>query len=479
MKTLFSLFCIVLLFFSCTKNNQKRSSKDYFSSFLNTKSSIGVFGKVELNSLLKKMDYQSIPKLGFILNSVLNEFEPTININQPVYYALEGPFKTNGLPLSMYAFIEIENSDSLVKQLTQKGYDFNKKADLYLTQFENISIGINNDIALLIYNSENNSEQLIIDTFEKSKGELSKGKVKQILDQTGDITLALNIASLYSTSNTELEKLDMNKKKEISRLVNNSFISSSIYFERGEATLKIKNLFSKDLKDKLFFKTDPKSSILSKLGKGEPRFGLSTNIDVNKLERFINEYSPQAFTKIGEDLGGPIQMALMMGGKSPLSNILTGQIGLVLFGESTTSGGMVPDFNFYVGLGKNGNDLAQMAASFLSNSSMKFNIESNEISCFSSAKYTSFNNEKITIPSQCSFFGKKSITSFINLEGLDVNSFELDGPMKLIQIIKYTTFELDEEGAVFYVKSLNDNQNVLKQLIDIFIKDIEKQISLI
>ncbi len=47
------------------------------------------------------------------------------------------------------------------------------------------------------------------------KGE---GKVAEMLHAEGDVIVGINIASIYATSNTELEKLSKEKQKELHEL---------------------------------------------------------------------------------------------------------------------------------------------------------------------------------------------------------------------------------------------------------------------
>ena len=58
----------------------------------------------------------------------------------------------------------------------------------------------------------------MIATFEKAESDLAGGKTDEILAQTGDLVLGMNVASLYSTSNTELEKLSTEKQKSLKEL---------------------------------------------------------------------------------------------------------------------------------------------------------------------------------------------------------------------------------------------------------------------
>lgn len=466
------------LFFSCSKKNENPLINERVSAFIKSNQNVVLFGKVEINSLLNKSDIKKVSKIGLILNSVLDEFKSTVILEKPVYYAAEGPFDSKGIPSSFYTFINIKNSDSLVLDLTKKGYDFNDYEDFKYTEFGKFSLGIENDLAIVVFKQEEyNSRDILNLAFTNTKGKLFNDLVNKMLLSKGDVTASLDLNALYSTSNTELEKLSKEKRKEIKSLVKNSYIQTSVDFKNGEVIIDSKNYFSDQLRNKLFFKSDRNSVLLSKLGNGTPRLSLTLNVDINKLEKFINDYSPDFFNKIGNDLGGPLQMLLMMGGENPLSGLFNGELGVSLFGEPQFNGGFTPDFNVFLGLGEKGNAIADLVKPFLSIGSMKTKIDSQSIFCSTSEKYFPKSSKKISSPFGFEAFGKKSITGFANFEGMDMSSFELEGTSKIITIIKFVTFELDSNGFKIHLKVKNQRNNILKETLNFFLREYETQIS--
>ena len=106
--------------------------------------------------------------------------------------------------------------------------------------------------------------------------------------------MGVNVASLYNTSDTDLSKLDKKKQKEIEDMVADSYVQTIFKFEDGAATIETKNFFSDALMKRMFLNADGKAPLLAKLGKGDPRFGLSVNIDMKKMQAFMDEFSPDA-----------------------------------------------------------------------------------------------------------------------------------------------------------------------------------------
>lgn len=476
MKRLLLFSSVILLLFSCG-NDKNRSIQDQVSSFLNENDSIVLFGKVDFNQILNKTGYKEIPKFGTLISSVIGEFQGVINTNEPIYFSVNGPFELDGTPETFYGFLSVKNADSLVEVLTQKGYDFDKKGEMHFSQFDDVSLGILNHTAIIV-SKKNDYDGLkyIQDAFDKTNGDLSKGKVDQILHTKADILVGYSLKNTYKTSNTKIEKLSNDLKAEVEEMVDDSYGQISFHFENGEARIKMKNYFSDKLKEHLFFNEDNQAQIIDKLGQGDARIGISMNIDMKKLQSFMNKYAPGAIDEIGKMIGGPAQMALMMGGDDALAGLLSGEIGFVMFGEPDENGATEPNFNTYVGLGKKGKSIAQMASSFLEQSDMKTVINDKGIACFSSSVYEP-NGGKLKLPVGCQSFGKKALTGFINVDGMDMSSFHFSEGAKIIEIIKYISFEFDENGGEVIIKAKKENVNILKQSVDFMLKEFESQIN--
>ncbi len=481
MKTLSALSITIIILFSCSKkNNGEDSTLNSATSFINETKNINVFGKIKIQSILNKAEYQKIPKIGLILSSVINEFKNTIDLNKPIYYALEGPFEQNGKPNTIYAFVEITNSDSLIKNLTQKGYDFNKSKHFYYTEIDKINIGISNNLAVIMTNqNKKNTELELHNIFEKSKKNSFEkdNKIAKILRSNDDVVIGINYKSLYSTANTEINKLSKEKQKELIEITENSFSKITVNFNKGEVKILTENYISNKFKDLLFLSENNSSQILSKIGNGSPRMGLILNLDLRKIENFITKYSNTSLSEIGEEIGGPIQMAIMMGGDKPLSNLFSGEFGAVLLGEPKNDGTFIPDFNMFLGIGKKGKPLAEMAQSFFSNGTMKTQIDAKGISCYSSEKNLPKLHSNLNLPDNLKDFGSKPISGFIYLKDMDISSFELNGGMKIINIIESLKINIDNQKGEIIINAKDKSKNILKTSIDFYQKELETQIN--
>ncbi len=469
-KYFFILISSLFLFYSCS-NNGNRELKDYVSAFIHENQSIVFFGKTDLNSILNKAAYKSIPMIGSRIEDELKSMDQCIGVKTPIYFAVEGPFSTNAIPEAFYGFIDVKNADSLVSNITKKGYDFEKEGDMSYTSFGELTLGVKNNLAILISKSKNGEIKDVLEkAFEMANGDVSEGKMAEILEAKGDLVLGVNIESMYSTSDTQLAKLKDSKKKELKEMVSGSYTQTTVKFENGAAIIQTKNYFSEALKKRLFLKSNSKADIVGKLGHGNATLGFSMNFDMDKFQQLINDFAPEALAELSDKFG--MSGGLMLLGENPLVGVSNGQLGFVMVGDLKGEQ-MTPDFNAYIGLNKNGKSLAEiMTNQFLTGGNMILNITNKEFCCYSSSAFTPLTGQKLSIPVGCENFGKKAITGFINLDGKDLSSFDFEGGAKIINIIKYINFEVDEEGSLIYIKSKKGKENILKESLDFLIKEL-------
>lgn len=482
MKNINNLFriafiAIVLISISaCTTADGTKNAKDALSSFLNENDKVVAFGNANLKGIMTKSDYQNIPKFGKILNGEMETLEEMIDFDSPMYYALEGPIE-NG-PEVTYGFLQIKDSEKLVKKMTKDGFDFTKVDDISFTEDGDFALGLIENMAIVISKpGQFDGEKMMVEAFAKIKGKSSGGKIDEILAQEGDVVLGMNVSSLYSTSDKTLSGISVAKQKEIEELVKDSYVQTVFKFEDGAGIIESKNYFSTELEELLFFKSDDSAPILAQLGSGNARLGISLNLDMQKMQDFLNDYSPEAIDELGDALGPVFQGAMMLSGKQGLAAFLDGRVGAVMIGDPGENGSMIPDFNAFVGMTKKGQDLATMAED------MDFGfgqlvLNDGGLSMSSNEKLSNAaKGKKLSLPGGCKDFGKSGISAFVNLDGLDMDEFDLEGEENILKIVKYITFDYDEKGGRLYIKAKKGQENVLKQAMDVLVKELSSEIN--
>ena len=474
----FSAFALIFLIIAaCSGSKADGSAKSALSAFLNGNDNVVAFGNADLKDILSKADYKNIPKLGKLLDGEMSTLEKIIDFDSPVYYALEGPFDKDGAPTSTYGFLEIKNKQALIDELTKRGFDVNEKGKMSYTEDGDFVFGFEDKIAVFVTKKGDfDGEKLIASAFKKSTGKTSGGTIDEILDQDGDVILGMNVESLYGTSNTDLSNLSKEQHEELEELTKGSFVQTVFKFENGAAIIESKNHFSSALKDKMFFKSANDAPVVEMLGSGSPRLGVSINLDMKKLTHFMEDYSPETLDKIAGSLGPAVQGGLMLAGKDGLAALFDGRLGLVMVGDPGANGSMIPDFNAFVGMTERGKDMAKMMGD-MNFEFAKISPQNGGLSMSSNQQYAyKSSGNKLNLPDGCENFGKSSVSLFLNLDGLDMDDFDLEGEANLLRVVKYVTFDYDENGGALYIKAKKGQENVLKQAMDVLVEEFSSEI---
>lgn len=460
---------------SCSNDLENRTAQEYLSAYMKDNKHVVLFGKIEAKKILEKADYQNIPKAAVLLKSEMKQYEAAIDLSQGVCFALEGPFGHDAAPSKFLAFVKVKSMDSLTSKITSLGLMLEEEGDMKFTQDNDVSIGVKEHLAIFITQKGSYDGKVALkEAFDKTEQELSEGKVEKILKQKGDILQGVSFQNLYATSNTSLEELPPAKKKQFEALVNDSYIQSRISFEQGQAVFESENLFSKELMDRMFFKEDPGASILAKLGKGNARLGVAMHMDMNKMESFLDDFAP-GFKRDLSRMSFQMQLIMSSLGDKPLTNLLNGQLGLIMTGDMSRDGSLVPDANIYIGLGNKGKDVSEALSAFLPQDGlygMHVSITDKEV-YISSGKAA---GKELSIPAFAAEFGKKGVTAFVNFDGMDMESLGLRNESKALYAFQNIWITVDNQGSKMIIKGKNQQENILKQVVNVYVKDLERSI---
>ena len=473
------LFAILgaLILASCGNSKDSRTPGEYLSAFVQANPTVVTFGKIDLNALLEKAEYKKMPKVGVILNGYLNELSGAVNLETPIHFALEGPFLEDGTPSAFIAFIETVNPDTLAAKITQQGYDMEEDHGMHYFSDGDMALGTKNNLTVILSKKGDfDAKALLNKAFDDAQKDLAEGKIEEILEEEADLVAGVSMQNMYSTSNTDLKDLSASKRKEVDEMVKDSYMMTTLNFEEGQVVMNTKNLFSDALMEKMFLRSDDGAGIVNRLGSGKPTIGFSMNMDMRKLQDFLETYSPNTLKELGESAGGPAAMMMAMGGKDLLGNMLTGELGAVLVGSPNMDEGM-SDFNFFIGLGKQGQMMAEQGKMFLDAMGMQeVKLDKDGLWVSSNKAYAASSGVRLQLPEGCQDFGTKGMHLFLNLDGVDLGSFEFENELKVINLIKYIHFEMDNEGSTLLIKAKKEDGNMLKQAVDLLFKELEGKI---
>jgi hypothetical protein len=472
-KLLFSPFLLLLLF-SCNSNKNRTISEDV-SAFIENNSTIAYFGYVDVKSILDKAEYQSIEKFGSEIAKEVGVFEKLISKDQPIYFAMEGTTDLKeGVP-TVYAFAEVNNRDSLVANIQKKGFDMDKADDFDLHESGDVAFAVSDKrIVFVTKPGLTEGKTVIKKAFEGLNGECPDNKVKEILSQKGDVVLGTDLEATYSGLD-KIIQMDESKKSELKKMTENSYSQAVLTFESGAINLNMKNFLSNELKAYFGMGVNA-DNVVSKLGSGPVQAAFVMNADMKKIQSFLDRFAPNLMEKVGENAGGEAQFAIAMLGDEGLAGLFSGKLGIALMGTPDNSGAFKPEFNFYVELGNTVLPMVKGMADGLGANMAKFEMNGTKINGFTSPGYLP-GNGGLKLPNGCENFGRKPISGFVNFDGLDMSSFDLEGNERYVKLFRYLTIEMDGDGGTIHFEAKNKQKNILKVIVDEASQDIKERVN--
>ncbi len=472
----FAVVVLSLFLMACGGSGKSRSLLESFSSFLNGNEAVVGFGSARLGDILSKTDYESEAKIKAVMNGPVSQLKNSINMDEPVYFALEGPFE-NGNPVATYLFIEVKNADSLKANLTKNGFEVKESKSFQYLQDGDLNLAFNNNLAVaLIQNDVEDPVASLGKIYDRAKGDVSTGYIADILKKKDDLVYGVSLANLYGTSNTDLEDLSAEKQKELRAMLQNSYVETGLRFEDGAIVIESKNHFSDALKSKLFFGTDSGAKILNNLGNGKPFMGASLNIDTKKMQEFLSEYAPNAMRDLSEDIGGEFEVAMTLANYD-VSKIIDGKLGALIFGDiaSAMGDGVTPDINFFIGLAGHGKTFGSAIREKMTEDFEVVNLTDAGIFAYSSSKNV---GNAVSLPDAGNNFGKGTFNFFIDLSDVDMSSFQLDGPSKFVEMVKYVQIDYGIDGGKMTIKAREGKENILKQVFQKALNIFEDELTM-
>ncbi len=469
------LFPFLIGFILITSCSDKKDSVliDSVASFIQGHQKVVSFGSIDYHQILDKAAYKSIPKLNQILETELNRLGNSIDTKQPVYFALEGPFDSRGNPVAFYAFFDVVNVDSLAERLSSSGLFIETDGNMKYSADGDLAIGAKGNLAILITRKEKyDGKKALQEAFKRMEPKEDLDPIRKLLKKEGDLVFTANLENLYGSSNTDLSKLDEGKKKELNSMMKNSYVQTTLNFEKGKMVLKTDNQFSDALQKRMVFNDKSKVKITDNLGTGQAKMGLAFDFNMEKLESFIDDFAPDLKKEMTRNRP-EMAIALMVLGENPLTKIFSGYGGAVIVG-TPGMGSFVPDINFNVGIGKEGKGIFELMAS---QAKTEYDYTITDTDLIAKTPGSGQEASTLVMPDCAKDFGKGGLTGFIDVKGLNVQAFGLPSQFNAVNLIESITFEYNNKGGEFVIHFINKDENVLKQTVNLYLKDIEKTIN--
>jgi hypothetical protein len=465
-------FSVSFLFLqSCSGPSlEERNASEAHSSLIQSDKTIVAFGHVTVLDILNKMDYTSNSKTQVLIGGIVDQWKAGIDLSKPFYVSAAAPIAQDGSPETMHVIMDVKDAKKMDDVLAEMGYALEKEGDLKYFQDNDVTFGmIHKLLVIIIKKNEYDGKKELLATIEKMSGDLSEGKTKTIIDTKADIVTGINFERLFATSNTSLKNLSEGKKKELEETIADSYLQTAIKFETGQLSIESKHLFSDKFQKRLFFKDNNGTSLTSKL-KGSPWMAGAANLDVLKIESFLKDFAPDAMKKITGKMPREVGFGLMALGDNPLSKLFNGQFAYSVYGQPEV--GKQPVFMTYVGYGKQGQIIGEMANSSLKDPKMASNpllpqVQSSKSAMVLTSKGFSEANS-FKAPGFAPNFGENTASFYLDFKQVNWEAYELKDAQKVITTFDYLTVDANKSGSKVILKSKETNKNILKSMFDFY-----------
>lgn len=480
----------------CNKSTSDLNSD--VALFVSSSEDVVGYGYVNLVAIKGKAQLSQIPTIGEFVNKEMESIENSLKLSDKIHFAAEGPLNNDGLPKFAYVFMTVENEDSTLQMFEKMGFFFEKEGDLMVSYDMNMAVGFNENTAVLVSgNFGDDPKQKLMNAFStfngKEKNAEKNEHVTEILAQTTDILIAGNLENLYKTSNTSLNDLEEKDQAEIKEMVKDGHAFLTIDFNNGDLTAKLDfSRVNDKLKEQSFFKENIASDILKNIGPGEPIVAMAMSLDVEKLEKFMKEYSPNSEKSLYSSFG-PIGEIFSTLAEDDISNLLNGNIGVMMNNDvpHDTSNGeaYVPNSKMYVGLGKNPQNMKDLIQTYAEaeqiadlgegyykiDKSLMLMKEESIILHSNDTSRTQFKTGEMKSVDGMEDFGDTPFSLFVDLKKLSyIEVFDKRDQFGVVlSIADYLSMTADNEQIVLKLVLKNKNENILKQVIDVYKEDLK------
>ncbi len=478
-------FLTAFLFLSaCSTKGNERKALDATSALIESNKQIVAFGHVSVLGMLNKANYKAIPKVSTILGGQITTWKKAFDLDSPIYFAVEAPLAEDGTPETVFALLSVTNKDSLLDVVNEMGYSMEKEGDLNYFQENEVTFGVRNNLFIVISKKgKYDGKALIKKTFTDTEGDQSEGKTEEILSEDKDIVTGISLERIVASSKATL-KLPAAKKTELEGLIADGFIQTTIAFEEGKLSVNSTNLFSEELKDRLFFKDNSGEGLIKKLGNEKAWMGISANLDMRKAEKFLSDFAPEANQKITSQMPDGAGLILMALGDKAYSSLFNGQFGLVATGNPAAAFGSVFEFNAFLGLGSQSEGIRSLIdeqLSFFPKKGDAYMMEDIAVAPRKDGVYAytvnGKNNSKLQLPEYANDFGKNTFSMFIAFDQIDIKSLELEPSQKVMELARSLVVNTNREGTTLVLTLKSNKGNILEQVAQFYVNEFNDQIS--
>jgi len=453
LKIKIGLFSILVVMLTITllvwqKNKNNITLQEKVANFIASSNGVVIFGNANIDNILKLSEYDQNPLINALVKGSIEPFSNALDLKNNIYYAIEDNWsEKERYTARNYIFAEVKNKDSLQAILTKKGFQLEDTLSLSYVENEYFHLAFDNYSAVIIPQQENREDVIatFVEIFEAMSNNNKNSEIASILNKRQDFVIGYHIYNLYNSAEDAFIIESEENKEKLQQLLKNNFVEMGFAFEKGHLKIQVNNLFSKNMREVLFFNPPNTINTINYVACQEPIAGLSINVDSRKITELLEEYLPNTMETLNEEIDLPIS----------LSTILT-----MLDGRIAYMSNSIEQPRVFIGMSKGAKEILY-SFGFLLN--LLFDDVTKLDDGILLGEHSSKLDEKAFKRDLNNKLGTHAIDLFINEEAIEDLPNEYT---KYSYIVKSIEAHYDQKGGIIIVETKKEDENILKQILD-------------
>lgn len=481
-----SVITLLALMMACG-GSKRDGLANYVGRFLLSNNEVIMVMKLDLGAILDKVAIGEIPEIGGQFAGNIEQFYKGAALAEKVYVIGQGALNNENMPEEVYIFMAVEDEKEMAALLNEMGYFFDKESGLNIHEEMDLSIGFKDDVLIAVL-SETQPKEKLLNAFNRVKSGKVNEQMMTYLDREGDILLSLHLENLYTTANTDLNRLPIQQQEKFKRLAQGSFVNTVVQFNTGELVVETHLDFNDELSDAMFLAKSGSNNALSKIGPGEPILVAALHLDIQKMDEMLLSDYPEILKQMYSKMG-PQGLLLKTLGGGKLASFINGEIAFAVTDIQATDDKEEPYVTLYTGLGKSSGDLAELIAMLAEEKdaqkigegtfkydgyTVKMNKEGMIMSSDPDMSAGALGNSPLTLSAHMRDILTSPVAFYIDfdaLAGSDADKILGDAEMA-VNYIDFISFTADNKKARLVIKFIDTEKNILKQSVDIALENL-------
>lgn len=435
------LLLAITLITSCSKTKQTYNVKEKFFAYMHDQKDISVYGRIQLDEIFKMDDFNNLGVFTEIYKKEYQSIQEAIDVRKPIYMAVKLDQYNN--PETFAIYFSCNDIDSLSTQFSSKGlYVESLKDGMKVIQESKVMIGFKDNMGVVFASSITGDSKVFMKRLFELEGRDKFGDMDEKLDSKNQIVVINNMTEPKELAYSTISTLD---------------------FKNGETVFESEVFSKMGSNHKLLKSSSNPASVLNKLGTGKAYAGLSFNLDLKKVEKYIDAIKPQWRDELAFSLYDENALDILSTPGSVLEKILTGKAAMVSKSPIDYTNGAFRDYNANIELGKYGREIV---GSIFGRMFMNYTITDSNLLAYNNDVQLK-GSTKLEIPPFAKEFGKNGIDGFLDFAIFN-QVLALDPAIKTnLKAFEHVILKANNDKLTLKLIQKNKSKNIFQLLAEI------------